>query len=541
MRLFSSSGFRAFIVYSVLMVFACLPIWTVADYYNQDGQPHLYNAYIINELFAGNPAFTGLYALNHAPLPNLSGHYLLSFLLFFFAPDAITKLLMTFTLAGFVAAIVWLRRQTVGADGLELTILLGTALAFNWMWFLGFYNFIIGAVGFAFTLGLYWRWRENLNLFRSLILSALLIAVYFSHLISFGMLAGGFVLIGICVAPPHLKRNLIWTTVIFLPIIPLLIGFKLLAAKGGEMSPVWHALENPYSVADWLRQMQIADPFQLLSRKALPFVAGTSNIYAVFTPFLWLTAAFVFLAAATFASRRRREIFSRPMIPFFLIGVLSIVFWVIAPDDFGKSHGGFLRERVLLCGLVCFVPLMRVENARLAGYAAAAMLSFVIIFQTATLWEYARFAENIGHEYLSGRSQISDSDSLAAIVLIKDGCRYKAAPLANLTTFYGIGNNTLIFDNYEMGYYQFPVVTKNPEMSRFIYDFREAAFFENCAPDDVSDGKFAALKSSVEANNDKISVMLVWDDDARIAPILSPFYESDPFYQNGRLRLFRHR
>lgn len=540
MKFLSLPNTRSFGLYLLLIIFCCLPIWCVENYYNQDGSPHLYNAYILLELFKKNPVFTEVYALNPAPLPNLSGHYLLSLLLIFFAPTLVTKIFATLLFAAFVAAVGWLRRQTVGAEDLGLSMLIGAALAFNWMWLFGFYNFIIGAIGFTFTLGLYWRWRENLNLFRALVVSLLVIVVFFSHLISFGMLIGGIILIGICVSSPYLKRTLAWTAVIFLPVLPLLIGFRALSQKGGAMFPVWRNLENPLSVSGWLMQMQAADPFQLLSRKAFPFVADISNLYAVFAPFLWIAAALLLLMAALFLSGRH-EIFSRESLPFALITVLSVIFWMFAPDDFGKLHGGFLRERVLLCGLVCFVPLIKTEKVRFLKYAAAACLVFVLVFQTAAVFDYALFAEKIGDEFVSGRSSVTDADSVSAIVFIKEGCRYKPSPLAGMTGFYGIGKNTRILDNYEIGLYQFPVVVKKPEDSQFNFDFREASYFELCYQKEDVAKKLSELDALLEKNNDKISVMLVWGADERLLPILRKWYRDEPFFQNGRVRLFRRR
>ncbi len=179
MRFFSAANSRPLGIYLLIIVFACLPIWAVDNFINQDGSPHLYNAYLIVELLCGSPAFTEIYALNSAPIPNLTGHYLLAFFLLIFTPPVVTKIMVTLTFAGLAAAVGWLRFQTVGREGLTTAFLVGAVLAFNWMWFLGFYNFIIGVIGFAFTLGLYWRWRETLDLRRSLILSALFIVVFF--------------------------------------------------------------------------------------------------------------------------------------------------------------------------------------------------------------------------------------------------------------------------------------------------------------------------------------------------------------------------
>ena len=414
-------------------------------------------------------------------------------------------------------------------------------MAFNWMWFLGFYNFIIGVVGFTFTLGLYWRWRENLNIYRSLVLSLLIIFVYLSHLISFGMLIGSLIVLGVFVSPTFFKKTITWTLISFTPVLPFIISYKLASEAGGGLSPVWRYLENPFSISNWILQLQAADPFQLMSRKAFPFAALDSNLYALFSPLLWLTAAFLCLSLATWFFVQKREFLSRRFLPFALLTFFSILFWVFAPDDFGKSHGSFLRERVLLCGLICFIPLFRTVKFSWFQFLAQVALVFIIIFQTAVLWEYSINADKIGREYLSGKESVKDSDSFASIVLIENGCRYKANPLTNLNVLYGIGKNTRIWDNYELGFYLFPVNARNPSDRRFIFDFRESNAFDLCNPLEKTDEKLAHINSLLDSDHDKINVMLVWGGDQRVEAILRKWFEDKPFFQNERVRLFRRR
>lgn len=543
MRIFTTSKIRFFGLFVVLIFLTNLPVWSVENYINQDGSPHIYNAYIILELLKGNPAFTQIYALNSAPIPNLTGHWMLVALLVLFPPSIVTKIMVTFLFAAFVAAVVWLRRQVSGQpQDLITTVLIGTVLAFNWMWFLGFYNFIIGVIGFTFTLGLYWRWRDNLNFYRSLILSVLLTFTFFSHLISFLVLAGSLVVLSIFADSPNRKKAVSSTFFMILPVLPFIIGYKLLSTEaGGETFPVWRNLSNPFSLSSWIFHLQTADVFQLLSRKTLPFTNYNSNLSAIFSPSLWFAAALILLSLATRFSISKKEIFTRRRLPFILLVFFSLLIWIFAPDDFGKSHGSFLRERVLLCGLIFFVPLFRSENARWLSGLARFFLICIIIFQTAALWEYSLNADKLGREYLSGTKVIADNDSLGAINLIENSCRYKSSPLGSITVLYGIGKNTRIWDNYEIGYYLFPVVLQNPSDRQFVNEFRDVGNFELCSANENISEKFGKLTTLLDLHSDKISVMLVWGNDERVDAVLKKSYQDKPFFQNGRVRLFHHR
>jgi hypothetical protein len=540
MRLFSLQNLRLFGFYLFLIAFACLPIWSVERFINQDGSPHVYNTHIMLELLKENPNITQFYALNSVPIPNLTGYWLLAELLVFLSVATATKLVVTLTFAAFVAAVGWLRFQTAGREDLKTSLLLGSALAFNWMWFLGFYNFIIGVVGFIFTLGLYWQWRENLNFRRSFVLAILLIFVFFSHLISFLILSASLLILSIFVSRSILKRTLIWMSAAFLPVFPFVIGYKLLSeTAGGGLSPVWQHLSNPLSMSNWILQLQAADPFLLLSHKALPFIETNSIVFAFFSPVLWLAAALFCLLLGSFI-RQKSAIFSGRYLPFALLTTFSIIFWIFAPDDFGKSHGAFLRKRVLLCGLVCFVPLFRTEISPRLKKTAQVCLVFIIIFQTATLWEYVLWANKLGREYLAAGQAIENTDSLGSIVLIEDGCRFKANPLTNMNTLLGVGKNTRVWDNYEIGYYLFPVIARNSADRQFVFNFRESNTINLCNPSEI-DEKFSRLDSLLNLHHDKIKVMLVWNGDERVHFILSKWYEDKPYFQNGRVALFHHR
>jgi hypothetical protein len=114
------------------------------------------------------------------------------------------------------------------------------------------------------------------------------------------------------------------------------------------------------------------------------------------------------------------EFLTRQSLPFVFVTAGSILYWIFAPDDFGKSHGSFLRERILLCGLICFVPLFRAGKvSRLPQRAAVVLLVLIVFFQTAALWEYALNADALAKEYLAARPVISDDDRFASINFIE--------------------------------------------------------------------------------------------------------------------------
>ena len=171
MKYFSSLKLQIIIFFLILIAIACSPVWSVEYFVNQDGSGHLYSSHLMLEILKGNQAVSELFIFNSVSVPNSSGHWLQVLLLVLFQPFVVTKIIVTFTFAGFVASVGWLRWKTVGIDGLKTSLLFGAAIGFNWLWFLGFYNFIIGVCGLSLTIGIFYSWRDDLNWRRSMILS----------------------------------------------------------------------------------------------------------------------------------------------------------------------------------------------------------------------------------------------------------------------------------------------------------------------------------------------------------------------------------
>lgn len=542
MKFTVSSDYKFYLLFCLLLLlFTCLPIWSVKYFINQDGSAHLYNAFLMLEILRGNPLVSDFYALNSISVPNSTGHWLMVLLLNIFSPFTITKIMQTVTFAGVVAAVGWLRHQTEGRIGLTTSFLLGAVFAFNWLWFMGFYNFMIGVIGFIFTLGLYYRWRENMNLFRSIILAVLILIVYLSHLISFGMLAASLILLALFAPKSRLKQTWLWTFLAFLPVVPLMIIYKLLSESGGGVYPQWRYLSDPFSISSWISQLRGVDPFVIISRKRFPFSSESSSLFAIFTPIIWLFFAFFLLFVPFLKTALKNKAVPKEKLPFLILFITFLFIALFSPDDFGYSHGSILRERIFICSLVFFVPLFEVNKNLILKRLAQFCLLLVICFQTAALWDYSLGTNREAEEFLSVREQISETDSLASVIIMPDVMHFHSSPMLNLNLLVGINKNVIVWDNYELGYYIFPIVAKTESDRQFIRRLTESNGFGLNNPVENFAEKLGKLDSALEANHDKIETMLVWGNEPRVQAVLNKWFESEPFFENRRVRLFRHK
>ena len=541
MNLFVTQNIRLVLFFFVIIIIATSPIWGVEYFINQDGSPHLYNAHIMGELLNGNPHFLKYYAFNSISVPNSTGHWLLVLLLEIFPPFLATKVIMIFTFAAFVASIGWLRFVSAGRDCLKTSLLIGAALGLNALWFLGSYNFSIGMVMFLVSVATFYSWRERMSVAKTFGLSLLLLIAYLSHLVPFGVLTGSVMLIAMFSGRKYRMRNILMTALALIPIIPMLIGFKMLSTSGDGFFPAWRAIGDNWSFLGILNQFRSCDPLIFITRKSFPFSDANSSIFAIFSPIIWVFASYIFLSFATIRVVKRDLLYRKELFPFMVLFVALIAAAVLGPDDFGLSNGSMLRERLLLCGLCFFVPLFRINKQKRTKLAVQFCLGFILIFQTAALWDYSLRSDAKAKELLSARSEIADGDSIASVIIFDDGARFHSLPELNINTLNGLDRNILVWDNYELAYYLFPIIAKNEKDKKFILDLSESHAYVIGDTHENLEEKLSRFDRCLQENHGKINTMLMWGRNERYEHILQKWFEPEPYFTNGKVRLFHHK
>jgi hypothetical protein len=160
---------------------ALVPIWLFRYFPTQDGPSHLYNAFVLAHYFdASSNVIQQYFTLNIRIFPNWTTYLFMTPLLRVLPPLIVQQIVLTICVISIPAAVVYLQKSFKPAA--DATALLGVLLAFSYIFFMGFFNFIVGAALFLFTIGLWWRRRDGRYL---LPLYALLIAIYLSHGLAF--------------------------------------------------------------------------------------------------------------------------------------------------------------------------------------------------------------------------------------------------------------------------------------------------------------------------------------------------------------------
>jgi hypothetical protein len=536
----ASRDLRLLALYFIIVLVSCSPVLGVEYFTNHDGIPHLYNAYLIGEIIKGNQFYTDTLALNSIAVPNSSGHWIMAVLLQLLSPFVVTKIMVVLTFGGVVAGVGWLRYRTAGRDGMEISLLIGAALAFNWMWLLGFYNFIIGFVFLLLAVGFMSGWRHRITIQRALIFTLIFLGAYLSHVVSFAVTAGSVILLILLSRDAQRVRNLFYIGLALVPVVPLALIFRSISSNGSGFYPVWRSLEDGWSIVNVVNQLRSADPLVLISRTAFPFSDAVSTGFAVFAPSVWVPVAFMLLAAATIRERGLDWFLKKETLPFAVLFVGLVVTAALAPDDFGLQHGGILRERLMLCGLATFVPLFRVDRSLWLKHTAQALLIFVVLFQTAAVWEYALSAEATTKEFLTSSQALEEGDSIASIIFIDDGLRFHSIPESNMNTLNGIHRQIMIWDNYELGHYLFPVVKKDASDRAFILDLCGSHAYTS-DPRENFEEVLAKLNKTLSQGNTKLNKIVMWGRNETVESVIYQWFDPQPIFSNGRVRVLRHR
>ncbi|MEO6324021.1 MAG: hypothetical protein ABIT01_02190 [Thermoanaerobaculia bacterium] len=539
--LLPASQFGSVVFFSLLIAFVCAPIWAVDAFVPQDGPAHVQSASYMLGLLTHDPAVAQRLVLNSFALPNSSGHWLLALLLTFVSPLTATKVLATLTSAGLIAAFGFLRRATVGREGMKTSLLVGAAVSYNWLWLCGLSNFLIGVIGVAVAIGLFHKWRGALTARRVLLLSLVVLLVYLSHLVAFAVLAAALVLLAAAEPPPERRRASLGALVGLAPAGLCAALYQMAPSHAGErLFPVWRRLAEPLSFGSWLFHIRTADPFILISRRCFPFVAAPSAWFVAFTPLLWLLAALAALAMGTLGSGERPWR-SRTGVALTAIAGACLLAAAVGPDDFGTSHGTLLRERLVLLGMAFLVPLFRGGDSSRTSRLAQVCLAVIVVFQGAACWEYALRSSVDAREVLAVGDIVGKEPSLASVIVLEDGRRFHSNPAAQMSNFLAIGRRTIVWDNYELGYDLFPVVAARPEDRAFILAFTSVSVFDQEEASADAEARFSKLEACLSANHEKIATILLWRRDSRVEALLARWYESEPFVTRGRVRLFRRR
>jgi hypothetical protein len=534
---------------SVLLLALAAPVAALAAtpwFVTQDGPAHLYNAEVLAQSLTGGSPFRPWYEVRWEPLPNWAGHLVLAGLGAILPPRWSNLAINTLTLAGFAAAIHWLRWTVAGARGLGVGALFATLLSMNIAWLFGFTSFLLGACVFAVTLGVWWRGRDQLGARRIAALAILVVLGYFSHLVSLVVTVTGLGILALltpspcpCRERPVANRQtwaarLFRTALAVLPLVPLGALYLNLSRRGGEMRPVWGHLSDPLAPGAWLAQLSWADPISIASKNMLPFAAAPTRVAGLLAPIAWLLLALGLAVAVTWKAATPTMHARRGWT---VLALVLIAGGAAAPDTLGQSHGHYLPQRIVLLGLAALLPTLELDPRHWPIRAAAAALVVALSVQSALVWDYAQEAQRVAGAFWRARETVGNGQRVAALpVQLQPPRHTRANPLLHADCLLGLGTGNVIWGNYETRHYYFPI------RFRAGFDRPDAGALEAIAlRDDPRDATARAedWEQLLARHHDAIDALVVWGREPRLDAINARWFY--PSAREGMLQVLRHR
>ena len=395
---------------------ALVPIWIFRYFPTQDGPSHLYNSYVLSHYYdAASTLVRQYFVLNLRPFPNWTSYALSALLVRVLPPLVVQQIILSICVISIPASVLYLQKSfKPEADG---TALLGVLLAYSYVLFMGFFNFVIGAALFAIATGYWWRRRNGRYLYG---LYALLILTYFSHDLAFAA-----TLLAIAVLAAIERR---WRVLVELSPAALMFLIDAIARPHGQ--PLFRSLR-------WhLRQLVAV------------FSAGHIAIAAVT---LLLVIVGIILPFVR----------SRPN-PFAVISLIIFVTYFVAPWGYsagGWVQAGWINERLLYLTILTLPAWIVLPRP-----AVWVFLMAVAAHLTMTSIQIATLNRLIGDIARCGA--LIRPHSTIRTYFPLSGVSPQVTPTLHLTAYIAMNPDVVDLDDYEAFLPDFPVAYRAHTPSR---------------------------------------------------------------------------
>ena len=389
-RLFSVG----YITVIVLMVLHLLPVWGFKYFPTQDGASHIYNSYVVKEYHNHeNYRLREVYELNATVFPNWTSHALLLLLLYIFPPLVCEKIVLTLCIGLLPLSLFYFLN---GIQKRNMVFgLLGFLYAYNYLLHMGFYNFVLSMSLFFFTLGYWWRVKDQLRLANIVVIYVLLLVTYLTHYHSYALLIMSLTFFALFSSGYDALRGVWGHKETSQPLMHRLkegvVTLKPALAFIGSLIPAYfilfsyyfylsnaHGSDGNYKGYDWLNDyffgmkslVSFRDDHVLIGRVLLVFFA----IALALTIINRIRQSHQFRESEE-SKETGERIWTRvvtQMDGFLIMAIAITAMYFIAP--WSGYSGGWINDRFHLYIFLVLLPFFAVNLHRYANYAVAGII-----------------------------------------------------------------------------------------------------------------------------------------------------------------------
>jgi hypothetical protein len=387
---------------------ALIPIWLYRCFPSQDGPSHLYNALLLG---SRGPVTSATFEPVLRLFPNWSAFLLLAAFGRLFTPFIAQQMVVSLCVVSIPAATLYLQKSfKTSADP---TALVGVMLAFSYLLFMGFFNFILGCALFAFTVGFAWRRRATTPIAA---LYALLALTWVTHGLAFATTVAALVVLA------ALDRN---RRALFALVPPIAAvawsAWRRDPEARGYQDLAWHA-----------KRLAALDPFAY-------FRAVHANLASAMS--------ILMLIAIVVTLRRRRDW------PPIAISAMLLVFFFIAPWSFGAggAQGTWINDRFLMLFVITLPAWLDLPRPRVV----LAILGVLAAIHLATTWQdIARLSAQI-EPVVRCRGAIPEHTTID-VLGTPPRIATKLEPLRHVSAYLAVDRDVAWLANYEARLDDFP-------------------------------------------------------------------------------------
>lgn len=452
------------ILFFVTIVLFIVPLWLFPEIPSQDGPSHLAGAKILKEYNNEDAGiFREFYSIPKEAVPNWIGHVVLAISLNWISPETSEKIF----LSGYVILFPVLFRYLLYGINPASTLLafLSFPFIYNYLFHMGFYNFVWSIPLFFLVIGYWIRHRDNLSAVNVLVLSVMTLALYFSHIFSFA-LSG--VTLGILE---------IWLT-----------GYTVWTRAGiGRVSYIAEIFREilpraASAIVAYLPSLVLAI-FFVIQRKTLPIPTEHSffhnfdmllSLYSLVSfewNEIWLTriiAGCLYLCAGVFLFHKIRNRNIERYDGMIFVFLAFIILYFTFPDTLlvspnGMSGGGFVKPRIGIYPMLFLIIWIGAQQPmrKLSMGVVSVVLASSIILLGMNIKKYDEFSESL-QEYRSALDLIEPNSSVLPISFFEMGSdkptdtfSLKVDPFRHASEIFSAKKNVVVLSHYEgnMGYF----------------------------------------------------------------------------------------
>ena len=453
-------------LFVVLLLLHILPLWIFAYFPSQDGASHVYNGLVLKEYGKHeNYQIRNAWELNITIFPNWLSHIFLLAFLYVFPPVIAEKVFLTIAIGTVPFAFLYFFNAVHKDEKGKLPVYawLGFPITYNYLLYMGFYNFQLSISFFFFSFGFWWKHKDDMQVQHLIWLYVLLLLTYLSHIASYGLVVLGISVAGGClsgapaVAAAWRERGEGFTALLQKFVVSLKPAFRFFL----YMVPMYFVLVDYY--------LQSVKQHKQGNHRGMEWVWeyfwGVKSI--VYFSDWHVTANYFLLAVLgiaviiTIGYRIHRKEWVKRTDAFLLIAFLLTYMFVRAPWSYGP--GGWINDRIHLYILPMLAAWLIPHMGKFPRYAVAGCLVFFSLLHFGrTAYDHARIAPEIA-ELVSGTHLIEPhttyqirsadwhkSDALGRVEYV--------TPFVHHMALYGVyAEDVAHLSNYEAAFNYFPV------------------------------------------------------------------------------------